>query len=96
LCFGKEPSIHKNANLEAVNATPSIAIKHLDGNNLNESWDNLEEVVPMNKNKKYPGVYWRVRKSQYEVKFYLDPFPLNSYRSPPFFAILQKVDTSNT
>jgi hypothetical protein len=49
---------------------PKHNIKHLDGNNLNESWDNLEEVVPMNKNKKYPGVYWRVRKSQYEVKFY--------------------------
>jgi hypothetical protein len=48
-------------------------VRHLNNINSDDRWANLKEVEPVVNRKaanKYPGVHWKVRKSQYEVRFY--------------------------
>ena len=64
--------------LYMTGAFPMYALKHLNNKNDDDRWENIQENTPtvvgksQNKNKdsKYPGVYWRARKSHWEVQFY--------------------------
>ena len=59
--------------LYMTGAFPVHSVRHLNNINSDDRWANLKEVEPVVSRKaanKYPGVHWKVRKSQYEVKFY--------------------------